>query len=219
MGGNQTVQKAAPLGQEGAKGYAGEAYQQSQQDRGRNVDAVDQEVGGHGSYGVLHANEPALESEERKGGGCGPDADVEILGGQPLHLRAALQEEEGQLNNHPLQGNKAEAGNQRNAQGPAQDRTSVVPSAIGLRGEAARTNPQEPEVPVQQVKEHGPDGDAANESGGRSPLQMPRHGHIHHSHQRDGDIGKNAGNGQPQYLAVQVHRNFLSSSSMPRYEL
>ena len=30
---------------------------------------------------------------------------------------------------------------------------------------------------------------------------------------------KNAGNGQPQYLAVEVHRNFLSSSSMPRYEL
>ena len=38
----------------------------------------------------------------------------------------------------------------------------------------------------------------------------------YNSYQRNGDVGQNAGQRQAQYFAGQSHRNFLSSSSMPR---
>ena len=230
-GGEEGVGEAAPLGQDRPQRHAGKAQgrepcqAESQRHGQQHVEAVHQKIGHHGAHGILQADEPALESEEGKRSGCGPDADVEVPRGQFPNLRGTVHHQESQLYHHPLQRNERQPGQERHAKRPPENPRYLsvctrgilcTRAAISLGREAARSHPQETEVPVQEVKEHGAYGDAADERRRRAARQMPRHGHVHHPHQGHGDVGQDAGNRQPEYVFVKVHRNFLSSSSMPR---
>ena len=65
------VREAGPLGDEGAEGDAPEAQggkagvSEAQADGKEDVQGIDQEVADHGPDRILHADEPALEREER----------------------------------------------------------------------------------------------------------------------------------------------------------
>ena len=79
-------------------------------------------------------------------------------------------------------------------------------ASIGLGREATGAGAEEGKVPVQQVEEHGAHGDAADK--GRTgiafhPSQMPHHGHVHHSHQGNGDVRQDAGHRKAQDFPVE----------------
>jgi hypothetical protein len=126
-----------------------------------------------------------------------------------------------------LQGDQHEARAEGDAERPFQGNRNVglgfshagaVPS-VRLGGETACAAAQEPEIPVQHVEEHRADGDAADEGGGAEVAggaQVPGHGDVDHAHQGHGDVREDARNGEAEDVPVEVHRNFLSSSSMPR---
>ena len=63
-----------------------------------------------------------------------------------------------------------------------------VLAPVSLCGQASGADPQESEIPVQQVEEHGAYGDCAY---GSHVAESARHTYVHHSHQRDRDVGKN----------------------------
>ena len=219
----RSVQEAGPLGDEGAVGDAREAERreagvpEGEADGQEDVRGIDQE----------HADEPALEGEQREGGRGRPDADVKVLGGKGLHLRGAFHQEERHLDHDPLQGDQDEARSEGDSERPFQGDRDVslrfrhagaVPS-VGLRRQTAGSSPEEAEVPVQHVEEHRADGDAADEGGGAEAArgaQVPGDGDVDHAHQGHGDVREDARNGEAEDVPVEVHRNFLSSSSMPR---
>ena len=57
----------------------------------------------------------------------------------------------------------------------------MLTATQGLCREPRSADTQETEVPVQQVKEHGTDGDTAYR---RSVTQMPDDGGVHNTYQR-----------------------------------
>ena len=211
--GQRSVQEAGPLGDEGAPGDAGEAERreagvpEGEADGEEDVRGIDQQVADHRPDGVLHADEPALEGEQREGGrgrpdadvkvlggkgegGRGrPDADVKVLGGKGLHLGRAFYQEERHLHHDPLQGDQREARSEGDPERPFQGDRDVrlgfrhpgAVTAVGLRRQSAGSSPQEPEVPVQHVEEHRADGDAADEGGGAEAArgaQVPEHAQV-----------------------------------------
>ena len=229
------------MGDERAIRHAGEAQgrearvAERQAHRQEDVREIHQEVAGHGPYRVLHPDEPALEGEQRQRRRRRPDADVKVSGGKGLHLRGTVHQQERHLHDHPLQGHEHQSGPEGNPQGAFQRQGDVFPGqggagrvlvlpgklhpSIGLGREAPRAAPQEAEVPVQHVEEHRPDGDAADEGGGRDPsggAEVAGDGDVHHAHQGDRDVRKDAGNGEAEDVPVEIHRNFWSSSSIPR---
>ena len=222
------------MGDDGAEGYAREAHRrqrtvtEAQADGQQDIHSVHQEVGHHGADGILHADEPALERKEGKSSRSRPDTDVEVAGGQFADFRAAVHRQKNQQQDCPLQHNEQETRSKSRLQAPAKNpaQLGIVSvgrvgqmSAVSLRSEPSGTGTEEAETPVQQVEKHSPDRDAADQGRGRISIrtsQMPCHGQIHHSHQGNGEAGQDTGNGQPQDFAVEFHRNFLSSSSIPR---
>lgn len=77
----------------------------------------------------------------------------------------------------------------------------MLTAAKRLRRKAGRSDPQETEVPVQQVKEHRTDGDTAYR---RSITQMPDDSGIDYSHKGDGNVRQDTGYGEPKYVAIRV---------------
>ena len=207
-GGHHAVKQAGVLGNDGAQGHAGKAHgrkahiPETQQHRKHHVQTVHQKVCHHGAHAVLQADEPPFESKERKRGRSRPNADIEVAGGQLPHFGRALDHQKSQLHHHPLQNHKGHAANGGNAQRPPQNAQRVVFPAIGLGGEAARSGAQKTEVPVQQVEEHGANGNTADERGAGGAGQVSHHGNIYHAHQRNGEPGQDAGDGQTQYFLM-----------------
>ena len=70
-----------------------------------------------------------------------------------------------------------------------------------MRGETGRTDPQETEVPIQQIKEHRTDGDTAYR---RSITEMSDDSGIDYSHEGDGNVRQDTGYGEPEYVAIRV---------------
>ena len=80
-----------------------------------------------------------------------------------------------------------------------------VISSLGLCRKSSGADTQETEVPVQQVEQQRSDGNAADECG-CLPVQVSGNGDVHHSHERNGDIGEYARKSKLQYVSIQyVH--------------
>ena len=136
-------------------------------------------------------------------------------------LRSAVHHKEGGLYEHPLHRDQKQCAGKGDAEGPGQDTGTflTVSPAIGLGRKSAGTDTQKAEVPVQKVEKHRPDGDASDHDS-RTAVKMACHSYVHHTDQRNGDVGQNARKSQFQYVLVdRSHYLYLpSSSSMPRYE-
>ena len=74
----------------------------------KDVHSVYRDVRQHGAHAVLHAYEPALQGHQTEGRWSRPYADEEILRGQVTYLRSAVDEQEGSLDEYPLDGYKEE---------------------------------------------------------------------------------------------------------------
>ena len=201
---------------------------QGEYDAHQDVHSVHDKVGDHRTDAVLHADEPAFEGHQTEGRwGC-PYPYMEICGGQFAHLRSAVDHKEGRFEEYPLYGNQDKGTPQSYSEGAGKNSCTFLPvvSAEGLGSQTSCTHAKETEVPVEQVEEHGPDGDSADHCrrrnhlpGRHRPVQMAGHGDIHHSHQRDGYVRQNAGDCQFQYILIDWSHLYLpSSSSIPRYE-
>ena len=70
-----------------------------------------------------------------------------------------------------------------------------------MRRKAGRTDAQETEVPIQQIKEHRTDGDTAYR---RSITEMSDDSGIDYSHEGDGNVRQDTGYGEPEYVAIRA---------------
>ena len=165
--GNQDPGKgqAGELGDDRSPGNAGKADPAAQDNAGDNVYHIDNQVGSHGTDGVLHPNKPALDGHQGKGGRRSPDADEEVAQGQFAHGIGTVGDIQGQVNKGPLE-HQNQCGNQQGQDHPAEQdypRSLPVFPSIGLGRKASRPHTQETEVPVQQVEQHGSHRDPANQ--------------------------------------------------------
>ena len=196
-------QQARPLRHERADGHAIDAQRriEREQPAGHHVHDIYPQVGDHREHRVLHADEPALEDEQRQRGGRRPDPDEEIVARHALHFRRAVHQQEHRLGEQPLDGQHQQRSHKCRGQalreGP--DGSLHVAPPVRLRGDASRAHAQEAHVPVQQVEEHGADRDAADQ---HSVAQMTGDGRVHDTHQRYRDVGQDARHGEPDHFAV-----------------
>ena len=174
---------------------------------GCHVDDVDRNVACHGRHGILHPDEPSLQRHQREGGrGC-PDADEKIAPRKHGHLRRTGNERHSHTKEQPLECPDEQRRTDGNSEALNQNLTCAtkIPPAKGLRRHTPRAHSQETEVPVEQIEEHGADGNAAN---GRGIGDMACYGNVHHAHKRHGDICQDAGYRQPQDLVMEgFHEN------------
>ena len=179
------------------------AYSESQHEAHKHVHAVHDQVRDHRADAVLHSDEPAFEGHQTQCRRRCPYAYEEIAGRQLLHLRSTVDDKESGLDEYPLDGDQGKGAchsdSDRSGEYP---RTFLpVPSSERLGRQSAGADAQKAEIPVEQVEEHGTDGDASDH-GRRLSVKMAGHGNVHHSYDRDGDVGQNARNGQFKYFLV-----------------
>ena len=202
--------ESAVLGQNGAAGYAFEAYEAAQDYAAGYVPAVDDQVAAHRCDAVLHAYEPALESHQGECGWSRPYPYEEVAAGQAAHFGAAVYQEEGPFDEEPLYGQQQQGGGGGDDQGALEHSCALsqVALPVGLGREPARAAAQEGEVPVEQVEKGRAEGYCGNEGGGAGTgfqtVQMPGNGYVHHSHQGDGDVGEYARQGESENLSVHL---------------
>ena len=221
----QAVEQPAVLGDHGAERDAREAEPrpgadaEGEQDARANVDGVDDQVHPHGIHGVLHPHEPAPQGHQGHGGRRRPDADEEVALRQDAYPGRRVRNQHHAFEEGPLECQGEEGGQQGEACAAQEDAPAFreIDPAEGLGRQAAGAGTQETESPVQQREHHRAHGDGADLCR-RIAAQVARHGDVHHAHQGHGNPGQDAGHRQPQNLAVEgmIHRNFWSSSSMPR---
>ena len=187
------------------------------------VHHVDHQVGPHRTDRILHAYEPSPENHQGKGCRCSPDAYEEVAGGERLHRGTAVGEEHHRLEIGPLDEEHPRRHRERERKAAAEYPAAVpqVAASESLCGEPSGADAQEAETPVEQREKHGTDGDGAYEFGGAGTAgsrEMACYGGVHHTHYGHGDVGQYARKGEPQDFLVEaaVHRNFWSSSSIPR---
>ena len=169
----------------------------------KDIHSVDSHVSSHGTDTVLHAYEPAFESHQAKGCRSRPYANEEILGRQFTDFRTGVHHKKGQPDEYPLDRNQHQCTCQGYAKGARQDACAflAVSTTVCLSRQSTCTYTKETEVPVQQVKQHGAYGDAANHHC-RRRIKMSGDGDVHHTDEWHGDIGQNAGDGQFKYIFV-----------------
>ena len=226
-----------PLGDHSAEGdtavaYAAEASEaKGKDDAGRHIRKVDYEVGYHRIHSVLHADEPAFESEEGERRRRCPYPYAEISRSEyPDRLRA-VHHQEGQLEEHALESYQQHSGEEGKGQRPEEDAAFFVEgaggggAAEGLGGEPAGAGAEEIEAPEEKVEKYRAYRDAADERRrGEAFLrgnvaEMACDGYIDKADERNRQVGENARDGEAEYFPVErpVHqRNLPSSSSMPR---
>ena len=201
----QRQHQARPLRDQRTHGHAADAQRgvERQQPAGQHIDDIHPQVGDHREHRILHADEPALEDEERQCGRRRPDPNEEIVPGHPLHFRRAVHQQEHPLGEEPLDGQYEQRDDQRggDALGKSADRGFHIAPAVGLGGDAARPHAQE-----------------ADQGG---VAQMAGDGRVDDAHQGHRDVGQDARHGEPDNFPVdgvaQGHqRYFFSSSSIPR---
>lgn len=71
--------------------------------------------------------------------------------------------------------------------------------------ESAGAHAQEGEDPVHHVEDQRADGDGAQVDGGRAVAHVADDGDVHHPEQGHGDVGDDAGQGDAEDFAVDVH--------------
>ena len=113
------------------------------------------------------------------------------------HLGSTIHDKEGRFHKEPLYGNQHQRASQGNTHGTGQYPGTflTVSPAESLGGQSTGTHTQEAEIPIKKIEEHRTYGDAADHCGSIG-VKMAGNGNIHHSDNRDGDIGQNARNGQ-----------------------
>ena len=169
----------------------------------KHIHSVHDKVRHHRAHAILHAYEPAFERHQAESGRSRPYPYEEIFRSQVAHLGSAVHHEEGCLDEYPLDCYQSQGTGKRYTEGPGQDPCTLLPVTLseGLRRQSSCSDAKKTKIPVEQVKEHRAYGDSAYH-GRHRPVQMTGHSDIHHSHNRDGYVGKDAGNCQFQYVSV-----------------
>ena len=129
---------------------------------------------------------------------------MEISLSQFPDFRRAFDEEEGEIHEDPLN-QDADCGHGQCHAGRTEQcisRRLHIPAPIGLGSQSAGPGTEKAEIPVKQVEKQGPDGDSADEHC-RIAVQMSRNGEVHHTDNRHGDAGQNAGHGKTEYFLVE----------------
>ena len=137
-----------------------------------------------------------------------------------LNFRSALYYQECRLHKHPLDNYQEQSYCQREAQSTSQHPCTLfpVPTSVCLSRQATCSDAQKTEIPIEQVKKHGAYGNATYHSR-CAGIKMTGNGNIHHSYQRNGNIGQNTRHRQFQYISVnrfhKIITSFLSPWSFP----
>ena len=147
----------------------------------------------HGADRVLHANEPALNSHQRQCRRRSPHTNKEVFACEGGNFSGTGHNRERRRHKEPLHQPYQRSTYQSNTHTLRQETSTLltVIATKGLRRHTARTDTQETEVPIKQIKEHRTNGYTAN---GMSIGNMSHDSRIHQSHQRNSDIGKNTRN-------------------------
>ena len=169
--GDQAIEEAAPLGDDGADGDARKAQAveharqaQGQQDRSGDIHPVDQQVRRHGTHRILHPDEPSFQRKEGQRRRRGPYPDVEVAGRQDPDFFRTGDNEESQPNNERLDGDQSQPGEHGDPQRPRENAPDALPAPPeGLCRQPTRAGAEKGEVPVEQVEEHRPDGNTPNQ--------------------------------------------------------
>ena len=119
------------------------------------------------------------------------------------HLRTAVENDQRQSADRPLQHYQPHSHAKRNADATNKDphRLVEVFGPIGLGGEAAGAHAQETEVPVYEVEYLCANGNGADVIGAESAYDSQ----IHHTQQGYGDVGDDVGQGKTQNALVHLN--------------
>ncbi|MPM62840.1 hypothetical protein SDC9_109718 [bioreactor metagenome] len=200
-----------------AKGYSGDSHiePQGKEYACQKVCYIDGNIHHHWTYGVLHPDEPAFENEERKGCRCSPDSDVKVCSGKLFGGGGCVYNQKGCLEvyylDNPNEQSCRESCSQRLYEHP--ECITEIPPSVGLCCQTSCPNPQEPHVPVEEVKQHRGNSDGSDAG---CIAQPSGYCHIYHSYKRYRYVCQYAGSCQLQNFPVHLY--FSSSSSMLRYD-
>ena len=196
-------QESAILGDEGAERYAFNAHcaVEGEPYAGCYINSIYCNIYRHRPYSILHTYKKALEGKVAKCCRGGPYSYKEIVPRKLLNLWRALYKGKGTLYINPLYCPYYEGDDKCGEESLHQDSggCAEIAAAVCLRHHTGGANPQKAQIPVEQVKEHCGNGNAANHCG---ISYMTCHCKVHQPHQRNGYIGKDIGYGKPENAPV-----------------
>ena len=177
---------------------------------GSHIHHVYQDIHRHGRTGILHADEPSLEGEEREGCRSCPYTDIEILTSNRRHFVRTRHKRQHNCHKQPLYRPDSQCCHHGDCHALPQYLSALLRNlgtsyivllsfSIGLCSQTAGSDSEETEVPVQQIKEHCADGYSAY---GSCVTQVSHNRGVHYSHQRDSYIRQDTRNSESQYFFI-----------------
>ena len=179
-----------------------------------HIHDIHHHVRNHGANRVLHTDKPPLDCHQAQRCRCCPYADKEVLAGEDGYFRRTRDNRQGSCHKQPLQQPYQCRSQQRDSHTMRQQTCTLYPivATVCLSGHTTRTDTQETEVPIQQIKQHRTNSYAADSM---CIGDMSHNRCIHQSHQRNGDIRQDTGDCQTKDLLI--HIAYIIKNRVQRY--